>query len=288
MVRLTAKEGPVILMDFLLRGTGSSRTKIRHLLKRGAVSVNGTVERRADAVLSPGTVVEVSKVLSFAAKKEKPHPVNVLYEDEFVIAAAKPAGMLSIATRKEKTRTFYRAVSDYVKSVTGGRGKIFIVHRLDREVSGVMLFARDEETKRALQDNWERTEKTYHALVEGLPSKNEGVIEGWLCESSVHKVYPCRPTSAGAQYAVTGYKVLARYGRHSLLEVSLRTGRKHQIRVQLSELGFPVVGDKKYGANTDPLARIGLHASRLAFTHPRTGKRVTVFEPPPEVFYKPY
>jgi len=151
------------------------------------------------------------------------------------------------------------------------RERVFIVHRLDRETSGLIVFAKTETAKRRLQDNWDKVAKRYLAVVEGVPGKNEDTIAGYLNESSTLRVYEGR-SSKSAKYAVTRYRILKKSRGYSLLEIDIETGRKHQIRVHLSGIGHPVAGDKKYGAATDPLKRLALHAHRLSFQHPATKK----------------
>ncbi len=288
----SAKEG--VLLDILLEKLGASKTKIRMLIKKAAVLIDGKPARRPDEFLPAGRVVEIKGKGQTRAKVPPPFPV--LYEDEHLIALEKPAGMLSIGTEKERVNTFYRAVSRFVKESSGGNGKIFIVHRLDREVSGVMLFARSEEAKRALQEGWEKTRKYYSALVEGRPPEAEGTIEGWLCPKGVNLMRSCPPPAAGeragetgAKKAVTHYRTVRQGRRFSLLEVRLETGRKHQIRVHLSEAGCPVVGDRKYGfKGKNPLRRMGLHATRLVFYHPVTSRKITLESPMPGSFLLPF
>ncbi len=267
-----------VLIEFLAIHLGSSKTKIKQLVKHGAVSVNGTAVERAEARLRPGDLVEIGP-----GHKTKA-PFKILYEDQDLLAVIKPAGVLSISTEKEKEDTFYRVVSDYVKAETRGRGKIFIVHRLDREASGVMLFAKNKKTKDALQENWGKSEKFYYAVVEGEPPQNEGTVKSWLCENKAHIVYACGKETEGARLSVTHYRLLKRESGYALLEIRLQTGRKNQIRAHMQELGCPIAGDKKYGAGTNPLGRLGLHAFSLSFAHPETGKMIKLATPLPDAF----
>lgn len=209
--------------------------------------------------------------------------VQVVFEDQYLIAAVKPAGLLSIGTERERTDTFYRLVNEYVRLRSRGKARIFIVHRLDREVSGIMLFAKTPEAKEALQKAWSNTEKHYCALVEGHPPQPQGVIRNWLKENRSYKVYSCAQ-GPDAKYAVTHYRELRRTAHHALLDVCPQTGRKHQIRVQLAELGCPVSGDKKYGAKANVLKRMGLHAYALGFDHPTCGERMELKIPIPRIF----
>jgi 23S rRNA pseudouridine1911/1915/1917 synthase len=180
--------------------------------------------------------------------------------------------LLSIATDEGEGRTAYAILTDHVR---GGnrqsRARVWIVHRLDRETSGLMVFAKNEAAKRALQDNWDAAEKKYLAVVEGAPPRESGVLESQLDESDVAKV---RVVAEGpsTRRAVTHYRVKKKGGATTLLELTLETGRRHQIRVQLAEAGCPIVGDKRYGARTNPVRRVALHAARLSFPHPVTGE----------------
>ncbi len=265
------------LLHFLLdKAPSTSKTKIRKLIKHGGVLVNGEPVHRPDHRLLPGQSVETRRPIS-------PSPFPILYEDPYMIAFEKPPGLLSVATDRENIHTFYRSVNQYVQLRSNRRERIFIVHRLDREVSGIMLFAKTPEIKETLQKNWGETEKLYCALVEGHLPQEEGTIKSWLSETSTHKVYSC-PEGPSAKHAVTHYRQLARYPRFTLVEIRLETGRKNQIRAHLSELGCPIVGDRKYGAATNPMGRMALHAFALSFTHPVSGKRIKLESPVPKVF----
>jgi 23S rRNA pseudouridine1911/1915/1917 synthase len=195
----------------------------------------------------------------------------------------KTAGLLSIATDKEHHKTLYRMVSDYVKEATDGRGRIFIVHRLDRDVSGVMVFAKDEPTKRRLQKGWAAAEKIYHAVVEGRPPAAEGTIRTWLRENSAYRVHVCGKTAPGARVAVTHYRVIKDVAPYCTVEVRIETGRKHQIRVHLAKLGCPIVGDDIYGTAASG-GGMALHAHSLTFNHPSTGRRTTITSDLPSRF----
>ncbi len=287
-MKFTVKE-PAPLLDFLLKATGSStKTKIRNLLQHGSVVVDGAVQKRGDTALKTGQTVEIARKETIEAKKASARrpdaPFPLLFEDPHLIAMEKPSGLLSIGTDTEKTKTFYKMVSEYVKEASEDREKIFIVHRLDREVSGVMLFAKSEDVKQALQDNWADTEKIYLALVEGHPEKESGTVRTWLKENSALQVFVASEHTSGAKLAVTHYKVLKTFATKSLLEVQIETGRKHQIRIHMAEINCPIAGDKKYGATSNPIGRLGLHASTLAFTHPVTGERIRLNAKTPNAF----
>lgn len=205
--------------------------------------------------------------------------LDILYEDDCIIVADKPSGLLTMSTGKEGEITAYSILTDYVRSARGGRntrdkGRIFIVHRLDRDTSGVILFAKDEQTKHALQDDWNETilERKYIAAVEGTPEYEEGTVASYLKDNPKSMKVSSSWTDNGGKYSVTHFKVLRSSGQYSLVEFELETGRKNQIRVHASVIGNPVAGDRKYGSVSNPLRRLCLHASTLAFHHPRTGQ----------------
>ena len=213
-----------------------------------------------------------------------PPGLRIIHEDRDIIAVDKPAGMLTMATDTEKTRTAYFALTDYVrKGNPKSRNRIFIVHRLDRETSGIVLFAKTEEAKRALQDGWPGTTKIYAAVVHGRMDRESGLVISHLVESGVHKVYSTRDTAEG-KLARTAWKVVRERGEHTLLDIELLTGRKHQIRVQMADLGHPVVGDRKYGAGGDSFPRLALHAKSITFAHPFSGQSMTLTAPVPAAF----
>lgn len=195
---------------------------------------------------------------------------EIIYEDKALLAVNKPAGLLSVANDTEKERTAYRLLKP------GREGRLFVVHRLDRDTSGVLLFAKSREIKEQLQNGWEKVAllREYLAVCEGVFAEKQGRCDTILRENSVHKVYS---VSHGAgKRAVTNYEVLRENGSWSLVRLTLETGRKNQIRVHMSDLGHPVAGDKKYGASGNPLGRLGLHASTLKILHPVTHNPVTL------------
>ena len=273
----TVKENGPLLSYLLKTYFPSNRTKAKQLLKHGAVSVNGKVITQHDYKLKTGDEIAFRPKPKVAFKRASlAPPFPIVYEDESLVVIDKPAGLLTIATEKVKNRTAYFQLTDYVRS-TGPTGKerIFIVHRLDRDASGLLVFAKDEETKFVLQENWEKSQKKYYAVVEGTPNKKADTIESHLVEDKFRRVYSTAE-SRFSKYAATQYRVIKSSGNYSLLEITLLTGRKNQIRVHLSDIGHPIVGDEKYGSHTDPAGRLGLHASYLAFHHPKTDE-VKVF-----------
>ena len=254
------------LLPFLLEHVKGSRNHVKSLLARGQVQVDGAAVRRHDHPLAPGQ--RVSVLAQGAEARRAPFPV--LYEDGRILVIDKPSGLLSMASDREKVRTAYRMAGEYVRRTRPG-GRVFIVHRLDRDTSGVLLFAKDEETKRAYQEHWDALvrRRGYLAVVEGRPPREEDTIRTLLRENAAHKVYSVR---SGGREAVTHYRTIQAGREYTLLEVDIDTGRKNQIRAHLSELGCPVAGDRDYGAAASPLGRLCLHAHELALTDPFTGE----------------
>ena len=260
-----------ILMDFLIaKLPHKNRNNIKSLLRNKQVWVDDQLISQFNHVLNPGQKVAISASRSRVEKKFT--EFTIIYEDEELIVIDKAAGLLSIATKNEKRRTAFSMLSDYVKQ-TDTSNKIFVVHRLDRETSGLMVFARNEEIKHQLQGKWNEaaTSKTYVAVVEGRVEKQEGTIVSYLSEDKVFKVHSSQNPKNGLK-AITQYSVLNSNANFSLLEVNIETGRKNQIRVHMQDIGHSIVGDKKYGASSSPIRRLGLHARKLAFVHPVTNK----------------
>lgn len=273
-------ERAALLLPFLLeRVKGKSRNNVKSLLTRGQVLVDGIAVTRHDCPLAPGQSVTVegpSGVYSHL-------PFPVIFEDEHLLVIDKPAGLLSVATDEEKEATAYHQVTDYMREKQPA-GRVFIVHRLDRDTSGVLLFAKDEATKRAYQDSWDSlvVRRGYVAVTEGVPQEREGTVRSWLQETKGHMVYS--GNGRDGKEAITHYRVRGGNRRYALVELGIDTGRKNQIRVHMKDLGCPVAGDKKYGARTNPLGRLALHASELVLRHPETGVETRYFAPIPAGF----
>lgn len=272
------------LLEFLLEQVkGKSRNAVKHLLSGRQVAVGGKVVTRFDWPLEPGEIVTI---LPQGGEEAAKAPFPILYQDRDLIAIDKPAGLLTVGHEGERQRTAYRLLSDTLRD--GSREKkLFVVHRLDRDTSGAVLFARNEEMKRALQEDWDSLvkERIYLAVTVGAPEREEGVVRSWLRETSTRVVYSGGPGS-GAKEAITRYKVLSQSGEYALVRVALDTGRKNQIRVHMADLGCPVAGDRKYGDGSGPMDRLALHAVRLTLTDPRTGAPLTVTAPVPKPFLR--
>jgi 23S rRNA pseudouridine1911/1915/1917 synthase len=264
------------LLDFLLRTLSEqSRSHIKSLLTHREILVDGKVVTQYDYPLLAGQKVRIQRAVGAGVKHQG--MLDILYEDDEILVINKPSGLLSISTDQEKEQTAYHLMTDYVRR-RNPENRIFVVHRLDRDTSGVLMAAKNEKIKRALQDNWADlvSQRAYFAVAEGCFAEKRGKLHSWLKETKTHMVYSSTREGDG-QEAVTNYEVIKESARFSLLDIHLETGRKNQIRVQLQEVGHPVAGDKKYGARTNPLKRLSLHAYRLELKHPFTGE-VLCFE----------
>ena len=298
------------LLEYLFQlFPGQSRTGVKNILSKGRILVNGESRTAFDLPLKKGDRITVlSKGISIAratrndARSEvEKAGVQILFEDENYIVVDKPSGMLTVATGKEK-KTLYALLNAYIKvnarmqrkeDLLSGRepdrstAKIWIVHRLDRGTSGVLVFAKNERAKDILQSKWKDlvAERKYVAWLEGKLEKERGAIQSWLAENPKSlKMVSLDQEVPGSQLAITHYRVLS-YSRHyTQVEFSLQTGRKNQIRVHAASLEHPVAGDEKYGAQTDPVKRLALHAETLVFRNPFSGKTVRCTSPLPACF----
>jgi 23S rRNA pseudouridine1911/1915/1917 synthase len=261
------------LSDFILAKMGGmSKTKVKSLLSHKQVSVNNKTETKYNFPLK-----ENDRVIINFSKTEPDffHPkLRIIYEDDYLIAVNKSEGLLTVATEKEEETTAFHIIKDYLRK-QNPENKLFIVHRIDRETSGVLLFAKKKEIQLALHENWHDDvhERIYYALVEGVVEKNSDSIVSWLTEDVKSKKVYSSVFDNGGQKSVTHFQVINRYDKYSLLKIELETGRKNQIRVHLQSIGHPVVGDKKYGSKY-PAGRLALHAAILALRHPATGEIV--------------
>ncbi len=274
---------PAELMEFLQKKMdGISRNKLKSILSGGGVLVGDTITTQYNFLLKPGMKVQVSKEKK---SHEFRHPMlKLVYEDAYIIVVEKKEGLLSVSTERQKERTAQHILSDYVKR-THRNNRIFVVHRLDRETSGLMMYAKDELTQRTLRDNWHDivTDRRYVSIVEGEMDRDHGTMESWLTDRTLY--VSSSPVDDGVgKYSVTHYKTIKRANGYSMMELNLETGRKNQIRVHMSELGHPVVGDERYGSTTDPLGRLALHAFKLCFYHPVTGQPMEFETPYPSNF----
>lgn len=271
-------KGKSDLLTFLT-DAGYSKTKAKQLVKHGAVTIGDKEATRPDQSLLPGELVSVRSEQEMREQARQCPGLTIIYEDEDIIIIDKPAGLLTIATDNEKRKTAFYLLSSYLKERTKSvQERIFIVHRLDQGTSGLLVFAKNEAAKQILQDQWEHADKKYSAIVEGVPIKKEGQITSMLAESKALRVYTVRDNSEEGKEAKTNYKVVKESDAYALLDITLVTGRKNQIRVHMADLGHPIAGDKKYGAKSNPLRRMALHAYYLSFPHPTIPAKRMEFE----------
>lgn len=272
------------LMKFLLENLkDKNRDNIKTLLRDGQVLVNGDPVSQYNFRLIPGQQVEISR--NKISKKKTYRGISIIYEDNDIVVIDKHAGVLSVATDNKEKYTAYTILYEHVKRKNPD-GKIFIVHRLDRETSGLMMFAKSARIQKKLQENWNQIirERVYVAVVERAVNPPSGEITSYLRENTANRVVFSSQEGDDGKYAVTHYETIKSTPLYSLLKLSLRTGRKNQIRVHLQDLGHPIVGDRKYGSRINPVNRLCLHAQVLAFQHPVNNRELRFEIPMPRKF----
>ncbi len=255
------------LLDWLLANIKESRTKIKATLSGRGVKVNGKVVTQFDYKLQPGMKIEVSK--SKQNVEFKNHYLRIVFEDRYIVVVEKKPGILSMAAG-HSTLNVKSVLDDYFRQ-SNQHCTAHVVHRLDRDTSGLMVYAKDKNVELALESDWHNIvfDRRYVAVLSGVMERNEGTVESWLKDNRAYFTYSS-PYDNGGKFAITHYHVLNRSANHSLVEFKLETGRKNQIRVHAADLGHPVCGDVKYGNEDDPVGRLCLHAFRLCFYHPVT------------------
>ena len=273
-----------VLIEFVMEKLhGISRNRAKALISNRVVLVNNAITTHPLTELKPGDVVQLDRSkhkMSFRSRE-----LDIVYEDPYLLVIDKHPGLLSMSnnTRQQTVQT---VLNRYLEK-GGGRNTSHLVHRLDRDTSGLMVYAKDIQTQQSLINGWQQlvTDRRYLALVEGELENPVGRIQSWLTEDK-RFITHSSPVDNGGKFAVTHYKVLSSSNGYSLVECELETGRKNQIRVHMSDLGHPVAGDRKYGASGDPMHRLGLHAYMLCFVHPVTGKHMKFETPVPVCFEK--
>ncbi len=282
---VASQPGP-LLEQMFSAWPDEKKKQIRTWLKFQAVTVNGRPVSQFNHPLAIGDSVSIRSDRFAAPKTSLPSGIKIFYEDAHLLVIAKPENLLSIASEAEPEKTAYFQLTEYVRQAhPRSKERVWIVHRLDRQTSGLMVFAKTPETKEILQSRWDQFEKKYEAVVEGHLPQETGTLKSDLDESNPFKVF-IRPASALTRHAITHYRLLKQNRHRSLVELTLETGRRHQIRVQLSSLGCPIVGDEKYGAKSDPAGRLGLHSSFLRLIHPVTSQELRFTSPLPKPLAK--
>ena len=270
------------LLDFLLSNVPQSRTKVKSILQGRGIRVNGKTVTQFDFLLSPGMKVAVSKSKR-NQQSFKNRYVKIVYEDRWLVVIEKQPGILSMAAGHSSLNV-KSVLDDYFKK-SHQKCTAHVVHRLDRDTSGLMVYAKDIETEQILEHNWHQIvyDRRYVAVLSGEMEQDEGTIANWLKDNKAYVTYSS-PVDNGGKYAVSHFCVLDRTTEYSLVEFKLETGRKNQIRVHAADMGHPVCGDSKYGDGNDPLHRLCLHAWLLCFHHPVTGEPMEFETPVPTPF----
>lgn len=277
---ITVKENAPLL-EYLINNESESRSKLKATLQGRGIAVNGRMVTQFDYQLKAGDKIIISR-----HKKQnqfKSRYVKIVYEDRWLVVVEKNIGILSMAAGHSSLNV--KSVLDDYFLKSRQKCRAHVVHRLDRDTSGLMVYAKDIETEQILEHNWHQIvyDRRYVAVVSGEMEQNSGTIANWLKDNKAYITYSS-PTDNGGKYAVTHFQVLNRTTEHSLVEYKLETGRKNQIRVHSADMGHPVCGDMKYGNGDDPLHRLCLHAYMLCFTHPVTGEPMEFSTPIPTAF----
>ncbi|MGM9875996.1 MAG: pseudouridine synthase [Bacilli bacterium] len=256
--------------------TNKSKNNIKSLLKNGCVMVNNKVITKYNYVLSKGDVIEINK-----NKKLIDNNLSIIYEDNNIIVVDKPSKLLTISNKNEKENTLYRMVSDYLKK---DKKKVFVIHRLDFDTSGVIMFAKNEKVQKLYQGNWNNLAKIreYYAVVEGI-TDNKGHVESYLRQTKTLLVYSSKNNDG--YFAITDYEKVTNNNKYSLLKINISTGRRNQIRCHMYDINHPIVGDNRYQSKTNPINRLALHASKLIITDPITKNDFIFVSNIPNEFY---
>lgn len=281
-VRTTVTANGTLLDALATLYPDSSKTTLRQMLQAGRVRLNGELEKNARADVAAGDVIDIAQK---SVQVALPPELSILHEDDDLMVVLKSHGLLTVATEREKETTAQAYLNDYLKQK--GEERIHVVHRLDRETSGVLVFAKNFETREALKNQFavHDVDRIYVALIEGAMSPARGTIRSYLRERRDLRMESVKE-HPDAKLAITHYTTVQTTGGYSQLEITLETGRKNQIRTHLAEAGHPVIGDRLYGSNVNPIGRLGLHAKLLGFDHPATGKHVVFTAPIPAAFRK--
>ena len=272
------------LLNYLINNIkDKSKNNIKSLLTNKCIAINNIIVSKFDYKLKTGDKISIYN--KQIRDKSYKIPINILYEDKNIIVIDKPAGLLSISTPKEKNITAYHIVMNYLKSKNKNTN-IFVIHRLDRDTSGVLMFAKNEKVKHLYQDNWNNIVKKreYIGIVEGKVKDKVKTIKSNLIENNFNIVHSTNKKSG--KEAITHYKLLRSNKKYSLLEINIDTGRKNQIRVHMNEEKTPIIGDKKYYSKTNPIKRLGLHAYKLQLENPMTNEILTFISPIPYEFFE--
>lgn len=276
MRKLIADEESTLYLYLRKNMKDKSKNNIKTLLAKGIILVNDNVVTNYDYLL------QKNDVITFKNTKSNSLILNIIYEDDDIIVVNKPYGILTIANKKEKEHTLYREVSKYLKKENK---KVFIIHRLDKDTSGIIMFAKNQKIQKLYQNNWNDLAKIreYSAVVEGVTDV-KGHIESYLKQTKTLKVYSSK--NKDGYFAITNYERVKNNNKFSLLKIHILTGRRNQIRCHMSDIGHPIVGDKRYHAKSNPINRLALHANKLVIINPLTKEIMTFSCPIPKEFDK--
>ena len=268
----------ILIEELALIFPNMSTNKIRKMLSNNRIVVDEEVVNKAKKEISIGSLIIIKAKIKAPVKIEK-RKLDIMYEDESLLVVNKPNKLLSVATDKLEKDTMHSRVQNYLKS-KDSKSWGWIVHRLDKDTSGVMIFAKTEDAKLNIQKQFSKNlvKRIYVAVIDGKPYKNTGRIENYVAEGKNLIVRECKKTVKGARIAISNWNLIKQNASHSLLEILIETGRRNQIRVHMAGIKCPVSGDKKYGSVTDPLSRLCLHAEELEITHPVTNEKMNFYE----------
>jgi 23S rRNA pseudouridine1911/1915/1917 synthase len=290
--RYRVREPGSLLMVILEMYKGMSRQKAKQLLGYSTFLCNGKeLDNHPGKELKTGDLIEIiptEKRSRDAKNPDKRKPVAIFYEDDYLVAAIKPAGILTNSEPGTKTgKTYHKILESFISNRDGRATRLWVIHRLDIEVEGLILFAKSQKIMEQVKSSWSEVVKKYLALTAQKPDPPDGMVESWLLDTPSHKVISYDREVEGSRFARTSYHFIEQRKGYSLLEVTLHTGRKNQIRVHLSEMGCPIVGDRKYGADDSVSRQIRLAAWKLELPHPVTGRWIALRYDPPNRFYRP-
>lgn len=265
-----------LLLKFLRESIQSkSKNNLKSFLAKEKITINGVIETRYNFPVKKGDIVEIRNTSIKNTKYNE--KIEIIYEDDDIIVVNKPAGLLTVGTQKEKKKTAYNMIREYLRKIDKNN-KVFVIHRLDKATSGVVIFAKSMEVKNLFQNSWNKNvlNREYTAVVEGVIKNDKKVIKSYLKENSEGFVYSSNKPNDG-KLAITCYEKINVNKRYTMLKINIKTGRKNQIRVHMKEINHPIVGDTKYGSGVDPVKRLCLHANKLEIINPINNKKM-IFE----------
>ncbi len=291
-MKFTVKKSSVLLDVVMEMYHGVSRQKAKQIIANSAFICNDkSVSNHAKTLFKPGDIVELQSIAKAEKKVKIPkrsNPFAIYFEDAHLVVGLKPAGILSTGDYNHPTeKSYHKALEFFINQRDQEKGRLWVAHRLDREMEGLMLFARSEKIQQQLLKNWNHTEIRLLALVENQPKEKSGIIENWLVEDANRMMKAHDHEVANAHFAKTSFQFLRTEGNYHLLEVVVEAGRNKQVRAHLSDMGCPIVGDRKYGADSSVKRQLRLIASAIEFNHPVTGQLVKLGYQPPKSFFNP-